>query len=77
VGYVAVLLLTVVANTVAGLELWMPGREFVYWYETSLEAGAMFPLMTVPQWTMSAELLCKVLSIWQWCRLVLSGEYYH
>jgi hypothetical protein len=59
VGYVAVLLLTVVANTVAGLELWLPGREFVYWYESSLEAGAMFPLMTVPQWTMSGRIVVQ------------------
>lgn len=23
------------------------------------------------------NLLCRVLSIWQWCRLVLIGQYYH
>jgi hypothetical protein len=35
-----VLLLAVVARTFAALELWLPGMEFVYWYETSFEVGA-------------------------------------
>jgi hypothetical protein len=59
VGYVAVLLLAVVANTVAGLELWLPGSEVVYWYETSLEAGALFPAMTVSQWNMSGRVVVQ------------------
>jgi hypothetical protein len=59
VGYVAVLLLALVASTVAGLELWLPGREVVYRYETSLEAGAMFPVATVSQWNMSGKLVVQ------------------
>ncbi|KDR09150.1 uncharacterized protein LOC110838941 isoform X2 [Zootermopsis nevadensis] len=55
----AVLLLPLVVSTVASLELWLPGREVVYRYETSLEAGTIFPVATVSQWNMTGKLVVQ------------------
>jgi hypothetical protein len=59
VGCVAVFVLSLVASPVAGLELWLPGREVVYQYETSLQAGTIFPVTTVSQWHMSGKLIVQ------------------
>ncbi|XP_033607997.1 uncharacterized protein LOC111866074 isoform X3 [Cryptotermes secundus] len=55
----AVLLLTVVASTVSALQLWLPGTEVVYQWETSLEAVTLFPAPTVSQWNMSGKVVVQ------------------
>jgi hypothetical protein len=54
-----VLLLAVVAGTVSGLQLWLPGTEVVYQYETSLEAGTLFPAPAISQWNMSGKIVVQ------------------
>jgi len=57
-GVVIVLILLVV-NTVAALELWLPDHEAVYQYKTSLVASTVSPEHVVSQWNMSGKLVVQ------------------
>jgi hypothetical protein len=54
-----VFLLAVVAGTVSGLQLWLPGTEVVYQYETTLDAATLFPSPTISQWNMSGKVVVQ------------------
>jgi hypothetical protein len=54
-----VLLLAVVASTVSGLQLWLPGTEVIYQCETSLDAATLFPSPTTSQWNMSGKVVVQ------------------
>jgi hypothetical protein len=54
-----VLLLAVVAGKVSGLQLWLPGTEVVYQWETSLDAATVFPAPTISQWNVSGKVVVQ------------------
>jgi hypothetical protein len=56
---VVTVLISVVVNVVAALELWLPGHEVVYQYNTSLVASTVFPEHALSQWNMSGKLVVQ------------------